>query len=194
MREGLLIVISGPGAVGKDTLIQKLRELEPGVVYSVSYTTRPKRDYERNDVHYTFVTPKKFKELIGSGELLEHAEINGHLYGTSRTRVEESQKSGRDVILKIDVRGAEQVREKRPDGIFIFLAPPSLEELMRRRKERGSESPEEMEQRQRLAQWELDHAQYYDYVVVNDDIDRAARDVLRIIEQERRRRSTEAAS
>lgn len=175
--------------MGKDTLIQKLRDLEPQLVYSVSYTTRAKRDYERNDVHYTFVTPKKFQELVGSGELLEHAEVNGHLYGTSKSRVEEAQRRGRDVILKIDVRGAEQVREKRPDGVFVFLAPPSLEELMRRRKQRGSESPQEMEQRQRLAQWELGHAQYYDYVVVNDDIDRAARDVLQIVDQERERRA-----
>jgi guanylate kinase len=174
--------------VGKDTIISKLLTWDQNLRYSVSFTTRPKRDYEIDGVHYSFVTKPKFEELIGRRELLEHAEVNGYLYGTSRTRVEKLQRQGLDVILKIDVRGAEQVREKRPDGVFIFIAPPSMEELMRRRARRGSETDEEMLERQRLARWEMDHAQYYDYIVTNEDAELAASDVLAIIEQERAHR------
>jgi guanylate kinase len=174
--------------VGKDTVISKLLTWDPNLRYSISFTTRPRRDYEIDGVHYSFVSKPKFEELIGRGELLEHAEVNGSLYGTSRTRVEKLQRQGLDVILKIDVRGAEQVREKRPDGVFIFIAPPSMEELMRRRAKRGSETEQEMLERQRLARWEMDHAQYYDYIVINQDAERAASDALAIIQQERARR------
>jgi guanylate kinase len=191
VRHGLLVVISGPGGVGKDTIIEKLLAWDGHLTYSVSFTTRPKRDYEIDGVHYSFVTRPKFEELIGRGELLESAEVNGFLYGTSRSRVEKLQRRGRDVILKIDVRGAEQVREKRPDGVFVFIAPPSMEELDRRRALRGTETDEVMAQRQRLARWELAHAQYYDYIVTNLDADQAARDVLEIIKQERERRALE---
>lgn len=185
---GLLVVISGPSAVGKDTIIERLLRIDSNLRYSISFTTRPKRDYEINDVHYSFVTKPKFEELIGRGELLEWANYNGRLYGTSRTRVEKLQRRGHDVILKIEVRGAEQVREKRPDGVFIFIAPPSMEELMKRREERGSDSTTDIEERQRVAQWEMSFAQYYDYVVTNDDAQVAANDVMEIIRRERERR------
>jgi guanylate kinase len=178
-------VISGPGAVGKDYLIGKLRERDPRLRYSVSYTTRPKRDYEEDGVHYTFVSDDEFRRLIEAGEFLEHAEVNGYRYGTSAGRVEEMQAAGHDVILKIDVQGAEQVRRRRPDGVFIFLAPPSMDELLRRRKERGTESPEVMAERQRLAAVEMSFADRYDHVVVNDDIKRAVDEVESILERER---------
>jgi guanylate kinase len=189
-RPGLLVVISGPGGVGKDTVIEKLCRLDPSIRYSVSFTTRPRRDYEVDGVHYSFVTKPKFEELIGRGELLEwtRLEANGYLYGTSRSRVEKLQRQGHDVVLKIEVHGAEAVRQQRPDGIFIFIQPPSMEELVRRRLARGSEDPEEMALRQKQAQWEMSHAQYYDYVVVNEDADNAARDVLEILRAERARR------
>jgi len=189
-RPGLLVVISGPGGVGKDTVIEKLCRLDPSIRYSVSFTTRPRRDYEVDGVHYSFVTKPKFEELIGRGELLEwtRLEANGYLYGTSRSRVEKLQRQGYDVVLKIEVHGAEAVRQQRPDGVFIFIQPPSMEELVRRRMARGSEDPQEMALRQKQAQWEMSHAQYYDYVVVNEDADNAARDVLEIIRAERARR------
>ena len=186
---GLLVVISGPSAVGKDTIIERLLKIDGDLRYSISFTTRPKRDYEINDVHYSFVTKPKFEELIGRTELLEWANYNGYLYGTSRTRVEKQQTQGLDVILKIEVRGAEQVREKRPDGVFIFIAPPSMEELMKRREERGSDSVTAIEERQRVASWEMSFAQYYDYVVTNEDAQVAANDVMEIIRMERKRRN-----
>jgi len=192
VTDGLLFVISGPGAVGKDTVIEKLLLLDDQISYSVSFTTRPRRDYEVDGVHYTFVTRPRFEELIGRGELIEWNRLEtGFLYGTSRTRVEKLQQAGHDVILKIEVRGAEAVRRQRPDGIFIFISPPSMEELMRRRHARGTEDEAESQQRQRLAAWEMEHAQYYDYVVVNDDADIAARDILEIVRGERARRGRE---
>jgi guanylate kinase len=185
---GLLIVISGPSAVGKDTIINALLKLDANLRYSISFTTRPQRDHEDDGVHYSFVTKPEFEALIGRGELLEWAEYNGHFYGTSRTRVEKLQRQGLDVVLNIEVRGAEQVREKRPDGVFILIAPPSMEELLHRRKVRGADSPTDIVERQRLAQWEMSHARYYDYVVTNEDAQVAANDVMEIIRMERKRR------
>jgi guanylate kinase len=185
---GLLIVISGPGGVGKDTLIEMLRARNPHLCYSVSYTTRPVRPNEVPGEHYTFVDVPTFQRLVESGELLEHAVVNGHLYGTSARRVSEMQESCYDVILKIDVQGAEQVRRKRPDGVYVFIAPPDMDELRRRRRVRGAESPEEMQARQELAEVEIAYADSYDHIVVNDDAERAVREIERILEQERRKR------
>jgi len=186
---GLLIVISGPGGVGKDTLIEMLRTRNPDLCYSVSYTTRPIRPNEVPGEHYTFVDEPTFHRLVESGELLEHAVVNGHLYGTSTRRVLEMQRSCYDVILKIDVQGAEQVRQKRPDGVYIFVAPPSMEELLRRRMVRGAESPEEMQARQELAEIEMAYADRYDHIVVNDDAERAVKEIERILDHERRKRA-----
>jgi guanylate kinase len=181
-------VISGPGSVGKDTIIEGLLKRDRRLRYSVSYTTRPRRAYEVDGVHYSFVDEARFHELVRSGEFLEHKRVNGFLYGTSALRVEELQASGFDVILKIDVHGAEEVRRRRPDGVFVFIAPPSMEELMRRRVRRGTETPEVIEARQRLAELEMGFADRYDYVVVNDDVERATDEVEAILERERRAR------
>ena len=188
VKPGLLIIMAGPGSVGKDTLIARLLEIDPRLRYSVSYTTRPPRDYEVDGVHYSFVDKPTFRRLIRRGEFLEHATFNAYLYGTSARRVEELQAAGRDVILKIDVQGAEKVRRKRPDGVFIFVAPPSMEELLRRRIERGTETPEVIAARQRLAEVEMAFADRYDHVVVNDDAERAVGEIESILDRERRRR------
>jgi guanylate kinase len=182
----LLVVISGPGGVGKDTVIERLLERNPRLCYSVSYTTRPMRDYEVEGEHYRFVDKAAFERMVEEGAFLEHAEVNGNLYGTSAARVEASQRAGYDVILKIDVQGADQVRQRRPDGVYIFLAPPSMDELIRRRIERGAESAEEIRARQELARWEMSFADRYDHIVVNDDLERAVQAIESIIEEERR--------
>ncbi|MFZ0215534.1 MAG: guanylate kinase [Candidatus Dormiibacterota bacterium] len=192
MNPGLLIVLSGPGGVGKDTVIERLRELNPRLRYSVSYTTRPRRDYERQDEHYTFVDRPTFKRMVEEDRFLEHAIVNGHCYGTSAERVERLQQAGDDVILKIEVQGAEQVRARRLDGVFVFLAPPSMEELLRRRLERGAESPEEVVARQQLAAREMSFVDRYDHVVVNDDLERAVGEIESILAAEREARDEPA--
>lgn len=192
-NSSLLVVISGPGGVGKDTAIERLLERNPRLCYSVSYTTRPRRAYEVEGEHYSFVDVATFRRMVDEGAFLEHAEVNGHLYGTSVARVEAAQRAGYDVILKIDVQGADQVRKRRPDGVYVFLAPPSMDELIRRRIGRGAESPEEIRARQELASWEMSFADRYDHIVVNDDLDRAVRAIERIIEEERRFRCEPAA-
>ena len=174
--------------MGKDALVTQLLKRDSRLRYSVSYTTRPRRDYEVNGQHYYFVKEPQFEELIRSGELLEYARYNGCLYGTAKTRVEEAQREGVDIILKIDVQGAEQVREERPDGLFIFIAPPSMEVLEERREKRHSESQADRDQRQKAAEEEMAHAGMYDYHVVNDHLERAVKEVQQIIRQERARR------
>jgi guanylate kinase len=191
-RNGLLVVVSGPGGVGKDTLIEMLLARDPRLRYSVSYTTRPRRAYEVDGEHYRFVDESTFLRLVADGELLEHAVVNGHRYGTSASAVDALCRAGHDVILKIEVQGAEQVRERRPESVFVFIRPPSMEELLRRRIERGSEPPDVIAARQRLAEVEMEFADRYDHVVVNDDAERAVAEIQAILEQERRRRGEPA--
>jgi guanylate kinase len=186
-KRGLLVVISGPSSVGKDTLIRRLLELDDNLVYSVSGTTREPRPGEVPDKNYTFLTREQFEELLKKGAFLEHATYNGNLYGTFRDRVEGARNEGRDVVLKIEVQGAEQVRAKVPDGVFIFLAPPSVDELVRRQIKRNTESREEMESRRLIATREMEYASRYDHVVVNDDVERAVKEVFDIIRDARER-------
>jgi guanylate kinase len=189
LRRGLLIVISGPSGVGKDTLLRGLLELDPNLRYSVSYTTRAPRPGEVDGTNYSFVSRGQFEKLIEQGEFLEHATYDGNLYGTSAARVEEARAGGHDIILKIEVQGAEQVREKVPDALFIFVAPPSTQELVRRQEGRNSESQEDMASRRKIAAKEMTYASHYDHVVVNDDLEQAVAEVLAIIRAERPRRS-----
>ena len=182
VRRGLLFVISGPSGVGKDALIEKLLALDPGLRRSVSYTTRRPRPGEQDGVDYSFVTREQFERLIDEGEFLEYATYDGNLYGTSARRVGDLETAGFDVILKIDVKGAEQVRQRLPGATFIFLEPPSMAELIRRSTTRSTESAEDRSARQMIAEVEMKYASHYDHVVVNDDLDRAVREVHEIIE------------
>ena len=187
MKRGLLIVISGPSGVGKDTLIRRLLELDHGLMYSVSGTTRQPRPGERPDENYTFLTRDKFEDLVRRGAFLEHANYNGHLYGTFRDRVERARDQGRDVVLKIDVQGAEQVRRLMPDAVFIFVVAPSQKELEQRQEQRGSESPEDLASRREIAKREMQYADQYEHVVTNDDVERAVGEIRLIIDEARRR-------
>ena len=180
-RRGHIFVISGPSGVGKDALIDKLVAADPDLERSVSFTTRRPRPGEEDGVDYSFVRREEFERRIGNDEFLEHASYDGNLYGTSARRVQELIDSGHDVILKIDVKGAAQVRQRLPDATFIFLEPPSMEELVRRTALRDTESAEERSARQMIAEREMTYAPHYDHVVVNDDLDRAVAEVLEII-------------
>ncbi len=187
MRRGLVFVISGPSGVGKDALIDRLTAKDPNLRRSVSFTTRPPRTGEKEGVDYSFVTRDKFERLVAGDEMLEHASYDGNLYGTSRDRVNALRSAGHDAILKIDVKGAQQVRRRLPDATFIFLEPPSMAELVRRSARRHTESAEEQSARQMIAETEMKYASHYDQVVVNDDLDRAVDEVLEIIHKVRSR-------
>ena len=188
-RRGLLIVISGPSGVGKDTLIQRLLKRDGNLGKSVSFTTRPPRPGEIPGVDYVFTTRPEFELARREGKLLESAEYDGHLYATSAPMVDELRSAGRDTILKIEVQGAEQVRKLVPDALFIFIAPPSMDELGQRLKKRKTESEKDLAARREIAKTEMSYSPRYDYVVVNDDVDRAADRVLGIIRQARERQT-----
>jgi guanylate kinase len=188
-RRGHIFVISGPSGVGKDALIDRLVAADPDLERSVSYTTRKPRPGERDGVDYSFVPRAEFARLIARGEFLEHASYDGNLYGTSALRVEDLLDAGHDVILKIDVKGAEQVRQRLPEATFIFLKPPTMEELVRRTALRHTESAEERSARQMIAEREMTYASQYDHAVVNDDLDRAVAEVLDLIRGVRSRKT-----
>ena len=185
MKRGLLIVISGPSGVGKDTVILRLLELDPNLKYSVSGTTRKPRPDEKPDENYTFLTREEFEDLVAKGAFLEHASYNGNLYGTYRDQVERMRDAGRDMVLKIDVQGAEQVRKLLPDAILIFVVAPSEEELKHRQERRGSESARDLASRRKIAEKEMTYTSHYDHVVTNDDVDRAASEILDLIRRAR---------
>jgi guanylate kinase len=189
-KRGLLVVISGPSGVGKDTLIERLRERDPSLLYSVSYTTRKPRPGEKDGVSYFFVSRDRFEELIAKGFFLEYAIYNGNYYGTPAPAVEEARTAGHDILLKIEVQGAAQVRKRAPDGVFVFIAPPSKEALVRRQELReGAMSEEDKAARLKIAETEMKHASEYDFVVVNDDLERAVGEVLEIIHNARERQT-----
>jgi guanylate kinase len=189
-KSGLLIVISGPSGVGKDTVLRRLFELDPKLKYSVSYTTRPPRPGEVDGQSYSFVSEPEFLRLIEQKKFLEWAKVYEHYYGTSRRRVEEALDRGEDIILKIDVQGATFVKKRKPDGLFIFITPPSTEELLHRLTGRNTESAEAVAVRQREALIELGLAKDYEHVVCNRDIDDTAREILALIAAEHARRAT----
>jgi guanylate kinase len=189
-RTGLLIVISGPSGVGKDTVLRRLFELAPQLKYSVSYTTRPPRPGEVDGHSYTFVGESEFLRLIEKREFLEWAKVYDHYYGTSRQRVEEALERAEDIILKIDVQGATFVRKRRPDGLFIFITPPSTEELLNRLTGRNTESPQALALRQKEALIELGLAKDYEHVVCNREVDQTAKEILEMIAAEHARRQS----
>lgn len=177
---GGLLVVSAPSGAGKTTLCRRLLEALPGLVFSVSHTTRAPRAAERPGVDYHFVSRDEFEARRRAGEFLESAVVGGELYGTSARQVEESLSAGRDVLLDVDTQGAMAVRRLRPEAVLIFILPPGPEALRARLLARGSESEESLERRLRLAAAEVARAGEYDYQVVNDDLD-AAFDRLRAI-------------
>jgi guanylate kinase len=183
-KEGLLIVVSGPSGVGKGTVCATLRKQMPRLTYSVSATTRAPRAGEVDGVNYFFKTVSEFKQMIENDELIEWAEYVGNYYGTPRRFVEESLKAGKDVLLEIEVQGAMQVKERFPNGVFIFLVPPTMEELKRRITGRGTESEEAIESRLSAANDELKLIEHYDYVVINDEVEKACQRIQAIITAE----------
>jgi guanylate kinase len=182
---GRLIVLSGPSGVGKDTVLTELRRLDPSLRYSVSYTTRKPRPGEDDGVAYSFVDEPAFRAMADRGEFLEWAEVHGQLYGTSEERVKAALDRGEDIVLKIDVQGAAWIRPRIEGAIFIFLLPPSTEELRRRLVARDTEDTTALELRVNNAVAELASGAEYDHRVVNDDVSHAAAEILDIVRSSR---------
>ncbi len=185
MRKGLLIVISGASGTGKGTVCKKLLADLPKVAYSISATTRIPRPGEVDGREYYFLSAEEFKTWIAEEKFLEYANVYGNFYGTPLNKIEERLNRGEDILLEIDVQGALNVKKKCPDGIYIFLLPPSLYELKRRIEGRGTENPESLARRLKNAVAEIKIGLQYDYVVVNDTIDNAAAQIKSILAAER---------
>jgi guanylate kinase len=189
---GILFVVSSPSGGGKGTLIQRVLKQVPNLTYSVSYTTRAPRNGEVNGREYFFVTPEKFKEMIAAGEFFEWAEVHSKLYGTARQQVENEIAAGHDIILEVDVQGAASVRAMLADAVTIFILPPSFQILKQRLQARGTDSPEELDLRLRNAPTELQDYSAFQYVILNDDLERAANQLTAIVHAERARLSRQA--
>jgi len=175
-----VLIVSGPSGSGKSTLVQNLRGL-PGLVFSISSTTRPRRLTESPGKCYDFITEAEFNRRIESGDFLEYAQVFGrHWYGTPRNQVDDARRKGLDLVLEIDVQGMQQVKRKLPEAIAVFIVPPSREDLERRLRSRGQDSDEAITRRLERARQEIASSGEYDFVVVNDDLERAS-DELRAI-------------
>lgn len=186
--KGNLIIISSPSGGGKGTLIKEILKSVPNIGYSVSYTTRQMREGEENGRHYFFVSQEKFKELINAGEFLEFAEVHGNFYGTSINQINAETSVGRDIILEIDVQGAESVRRKMPEAVSIFILPPSFEVLKARLTARATEKDADLDLRLGNSYGEVERFTEFEYVVINDSVETASADLERIILAERLRR------
>ncbi len=186
MKEGKLFILSGPSGVGKGTVLRELLRQRKDLVYSVSATTRPPRPGEVNGKDYFFLTPEDFQKGIEENLWLEWARVHNHLYGTPRDFVEKTLQAGKHIILEIDVQGARQIKKKCPEGVFIFLAPPSLEELAQRLEKRGTDSSQEKEIRLQNALQEMEEQDDYNYIVINDELQETVNRIKRIICDEER--------
>ena len=186
--KGSLFVLSGPSGAGKGTLRKRMFQRVSGIRFSISCTTREPREGEREGIDYRFITTEDFLSRLGKGDFLEHADVHGHFYGTLRDDVLDVLDAGDDILLEIDVQGALQVRDKMPESVLLFVAPPSFEELEQRLRDRGTESEERLQIRLRNARWEMEKASLYDYVIINDDLERAANELERIIIEHRKNR------
>lgn len=183
-NRGILLVISGSSGTGKGTVCDSLRKRRPDLEYSISATTRSPRDGETDGIEYFFLTRDEFQRKIDADDFLEYAENYGNLYGTPRDKVLEQLNLGKTILLEIDVQGAKQVQKHYPDGVFIFLLPPSIEELERRIVRRQSETEESLRKRLSIVNDEIEIGKSYDYVVVNDEVSKAVDQICAIIDAE----------
>ncbi len=180
-REGRLFIISAPSGAGKTTLRQAALSRLPDLSYSVSFTTRPPRPGERNGHDYMFISPDEFEAGIREGRWVEWARVHGHYYGTSALVLERARAAGRDVLLDIDVQGAQQICRRFPESVTIFILPPSLEVLEQRLRTRGTDRPEAIDVRLRNARREMEHSDRYGHVIVNDNLNAAIEELVAIL-------------
>lgn len=189
-RRGLMLILSSPSGAGKTTLSRRLVASDPETSLSISATTRPPRPGEKEGEDYIFVSAADFRHMIEADELLEHARVFGHLYGTPRKAVEDALEAGRDVIFDIDWQGAQQLQDKsKADVVRVFILPPSMAALKKRLETRGQDSPEIVASRMKQASTEISHWAEYDYVLINRDFEECLDEIKNILEVERNRRS-----
>ena len=184
-RKGMLLVISGPSGAGKGTLVAKLLDKDPSFAFSVSVTTRGRRDNEIEDVHYHFISEEEYDKLLSEDAFLEHASVHGHRYGTLKSEVYERMEKGQNVLLDIDPQGARAVMEKEKDCVSVFILPPSYHELKVRLRTRNTEDEEEIRRRLSNARGEIEQMGRYRYLVVNDDLELAFDQLSAIVRAEK---------
>lgn len=188
-RSGVIYIVSAPSGAGKTSLLRKVLSLMTGLRDSISYTTRPRRPEERDGVDYHFIDDDLFRRRVGTGFFAENAMVHGHRYGTAREDLKAIIERGDDVVMDIDVQGAIQIKGAFPEAVTLFVLPPSINELERRLRRRGTEEEASVQRRLGAARMEIGSASRYDFLVINDDLDRAAAAVCSIIEAERHRTS-----
>jgi guanylate kinase len=181
----MLFVVSGPSGCGKSTLVRHVLETLPDVAFSVSHTTRPRRQGEEEGRDYHFITSEEFERFIGEDRFVEWAVVHGHYYGTAKSELERNPSRPRDLLLDIDVQGARQIRSRHRGGLFIFILPPSLAVLRERLESRGKDSPDVIERRIAAAAAEIRDYSRFDYIIINDDLPSAQRELVSIILSER---------
>jgi len=186
-QEGLPIIISAPSGAGKTTLCQSLKKRLPDLNFSVSHTTRPPRENEQDGVHYHFVTKEKFLGMSGHDDFLEWAQIHNNYYGTARKNIADTLQKGKDLVLELDVQGVETLRNLEYRGVYIFILPPSMEELEKRLTGRGTESDNQIKQRLEAGKKEIAKSRLYDYAVTNTNVDESVDTILAIIHAEKKR-------
>jgi guanylate kinase len=182
-------IISAPSGSGKSTLVNGVREIVPGLDFSVSYTTRPPRRNEKHEREYSFASREEFEEMVQSDEFLEHADVFGNLYGTSRKFLREAERAGHDLLLDIDVQGAEQIKRKLPDAVRIFIMPPDRQTLENRLRKRSLDAEDVIQRRLATATREIENYANYDYILVNDRLDESVETLRAILLAERLQRS-----
>ncbi len=184
-----VFIISAPSGSGKSTIVEILRKLVEGLDFSVSYTTRPPRGSEQNRREYFFVPRPEFEAMVARGEFLEHADVFGNYYGTARRVLNEAQRKGNDLLLDIDVQGAAQIQKSMPDAVSVFVLPPNHQKLEWRLRNRGTDSDQVIRRRLATARREIENYKKYDYILVNDDLEKAVDEMKAIVLSERARRS-----
>ncbi len=188
----MVVVLSGPSGVGKDTVLDRMKRSGGSMYFAVTATTRPRRSQEVDGVDYHFVSRDKFRAMIDGGELLEWAEVYGNLYGVPKNQVRESLQQGHDVVIKVDIQGAETIKRLIPQALLIFVSPPSMEALEKRLRKRSTESASDLQRRIATARQEMDKQRLFDYVVVNEEVGRAVSEINDIIDKEKGRANREA--
>ena len=180
-REGLIMIISAPSGAGKTTLCRRLRQRFPAMHESISFTTRQPRPGEKDGEDYCFVSRDEFQAMVTQGAFAEWAEVHGNLYGTALSTLEDARKNGIDLLLDIDCQGALSLKQNFPGGVYVFIIPPSMDELRRRLEGRSSDAPEVIERRIRRAADEIREARWYDYIIINDRIEEAFEELSAVV-------------